>query len=209
MFNCPHRPFLHICSNKGLYLTRIRWNKHRVELNQYSLLLVTYKLAWYPEGQYFILLANSVNWSQLTTLHGLRVVPCCTVLHLYCVLSVLWYMCCTVSHLYCVLSVLWYMCCTVSHLYCVLSVLWYMCFTVLHVCGTALLYCMTRVYLDRVSVPSPIAVDILMVQNGERQSSHVPVFCVNLERHICTHITTNIKCYLHSLRYVYVPFTNI
>ena len=64
-------------------------------------------------------------------------------------------------------------------------------------------------WLDRVSVPSPIAIDILMVRNGEGQSSHVPVFCVNFERHISTHITTSIKCYLVSLRYVYVPFTYI
>ena len=35
--------------------------------------------------------------------------------------------------------------------------------------------------LDQVSVPSPIAIDILMVHNGEGQSSHVLVFCVNLE----------------------------
>ena len=28
----------------------------------------------------------------------------------------------------------------------------------------------------------------LMVHNGEGQSSHVLVFCVNLEQHICTHI---------------------
>ena len=34
--------------------------------------------------------------------------------------------------------------------------------------------------LDRVSVPSPIAIDMLMVRYGEGQSSHVPVFCVNL-----------------------------
>ena len=45
--------------------------------------------------------------------------------------------------------------------------------------------------------------------NGEGQSSHVPVFCLSFEWHICSHITTIIKCYLHSLRYVYVPFTNI
>ena len=45
--------------------------------------------------------------------------------------------------------------------------------------------------------------------NGKGQSSHVLVFCVNFERHIYTHIATNIKCYLHSLRYVSVPFTNI
>ena len=63
--------------------------------------------------------------------------------------------------------------------------------------------------IDRVSFPSPIAIDMLMVRNGKGQSSHVPVFCVNFERHICTHITTSIKCYLYSLRYVYVPFTNI
>ena len=36
-----------------------------------------------------------------------------------------------------------------------------------------------------------------------------PVFCVNFERHICTHITTSIKCYLVSLRYVCLPFTYI
>ena len=36
------------------------------------------------------------------------------------------------------------------------------------------------------------------------QSSHVLVFCVNFERHISTHITTSIKCYLVSLRSVYV-----
>ena len=29
------------------------------------------------------------------------------------------------------------------------------------------------------------------------------------KKNVCTHITTSIKCYLHSLRYVYVPFTNI
>ena len=33
------------------------------------------------------------------------------------------------------------------------------------------------------------------------------LFSVDLERHICTHITTGIKCYLHSLRHVYVPAT--
>ena len=41
------------------------------------------------------------------------------------------------------------------------------------------------------------------------QSSHVLVFCVNFERHTCTHFTTSIKCYLNSLTSVYVPFTNI
>ena len=63
--------------------------------------------------------------------------------------------------------------------------------------------------LDRVSVPSPIAIDILMVRNGEGQSSHVIVFSVNFERHISTHITTSIECYLNSLTDVYVPFINI
>ena len=33
--------------------------------------------------------------------------------------------------------------------------------------------------------------------NGEGQSSHVLVFCVNFERHISRHITTSIKCYLN------------
>ena len=69
--------------------------------------------------------------------------------------------------------------------------------------------CYVPIYVDRVSVPSPIAIDILMVHIGEGQSSHVLVFCVNFEQHICTHITTSIKCYLNSLTYVYVPFTNI
>ena len=58
--------------------------------------------------------------------------------------------------------------------------------------------------IDQVSVPSPIAVEKLMdTSNGEGQSSHVLVFCVNFERHICTYITTSIKCYLVSLRYVW------
>ena len=35
--------------------------------------------------------------------------------------------------------------------------------------------------VDRVSVLSHIAVDISDRHNGEGQSSHVPVFCVNLE----------------------------
>ena len=63
--------------------------------------------------------------------------------------------------------------------------------------------------LDRASVPSPVTIDILMVHNGEGQSSHVLVFCVNFERHISIHITISIKCYLNSLTYVYVPFTDI
>ena len=38
--------------------------------------------------------------------------------------------------------------------------------------------------LDRVSVLPPIAIDILMVQNGERQSSYLLFVCVNMERQI-------------------------
>ena len=66
-----------------------------------------------------------------------------------------------------------------------------------------------HLFVDRVSVPSPIAIDILMVRNGEGQRSHATVFCVNFERHICRHITSSIKCYLVSLKYVYVPFTYV
>ena len=62
--------------------------------------------------------------------------------------------------------------------------------------------------LDRVFVPSPNVIDVLMGTMA-RDRAHVLVFCVNFERHISTHIATNIKCYLHSLRYVCVPFTNI
>ena len=35
--------------------------------------------------------------------------------------------------------------------------------------------------VDRVSVLSPVAIDILMVRIGEGQSSHVLVFCVNFK----------------------------
>ena len=59
------------------------------------------------------------------------------------------------------------------------------------------------------SEATAIDILVLMVRIGEGQSSHVLVFCVNSERHICTHITTSIKCYLNSLTYVYVPSTNI
>ena len=48
-----------------------------------------------------------------------------------------------------------------------------------------------------------------MVRNGEGQTSHVCVFSVNFERHISTHITISIECYLNSLTDVYVPFINI
>ena len=63
--------------------------------------------------------------------------------------------------------------------------------------------------LDRVSIPSPIAIDILTVRNGKGQSSHVLVFCVNLEQHISAHSTLTIKCYLYCLSCVYVPLTPI
>ena len=63
--------------------------------------------------------------------------------------------------------------------------------------------------LDRVSVPSPIAIDILMACNGEGQSSHVFVFCVNFERRISTHIIRIVERYIQSLRYIHVLFTNI
>ena len=56
--------------------------------------------------------------------------------------------------------------------------------------------------VDRVSVPWPIASDIPMVRSGEGQSSHVPIFCVNLEQHVSTHIIRIVKCYIHSLRYI-------
>ena len=63
--------------------------------------------------------------------------------------------------------------------------------------------------LDRVFVPSPIAIGILMDVMVRDRAHMYLFFCVNFERHICTHITTSIKCYLVSLRYVYVPFTHI
>ena len=50
-------------------------------------------------------------------------------------------------------------------------------------------------------------IDILMICNGERQSGHVLVFCVNLEWQIPTAIITGIKCYLHCLRQMYVFLT--
>ena len=48
-----------------------------------------------------------------------------------------------------------------------------------------------------------------MARDRGHKPSHVLVFCVNFECHIYKHITTSIKCYLVSLRYVYMPFTNI
>ena len=33
--------------------------------------------------------------------------------------------------------------------------------------------------------------------------------CTHNITSICTHNITSIKCYLHSLRYIHVPFTNI
>ena len=63
--------------------------------------------------------------------------------------------------------------------------------------------------LDRVSVLSPIAIDILMDTMARDRAHMYLLFCVNLEWHISTHIITRIKCYLHSLRCIYMPFTNI
>ena len=51
--------------------------------------------------------------------------------------------------------------------------------------------------LDRVSVPSPITIDILMVHNGERQSSHVLVFCVNLTPWEVISFTLKRNYYVH------------
>ena len=44
------------------------------------------------------------------------------------------------------------------------------------------------------------------LKSGKKSINWVLIFCVNFEWHVCTYITTSIKCYLHSLRYVYVPF---
>ena len=46
---------------------------------------------------------------------------------------------------------------------------------------------------DRVSVPLPSAVDILLAHNGKGQSSLVLVFCVNPEWHISA-LLSNYTC---------------
>ena len=51
--------------------------------------------------------------------------------------------------------------------------------------------------LDRVSVLSRIAVDIFDGHNGEGQSSHVPVFCVNLELWGIIIFTFKTPCYVY------------
>ena len=60
--------------------------------------------------------------------------------------------------------------------------------------------------VDRVSVPLPIAIDILMVRNGEGQSSHVLVLCVNLELSGIISFTLKSPSYVHiavsSLQYI-------
>ena len=61
-------------------------------------------------------------------------------------------------------------------------------------------------HIDRVSVPSPIAIDMLM-DTMARDRAHMYLF--SFEQHISTQITISIKCYLNSLTYIYVPFTNI
>ena len=57
--------------------------------------------------------------------------------------------------------------------------------------------------VDRASVPSPIAIEILMVHNGEGQSSHVLVFCVNLE------LLEIISFTLKSNYYVYIAVLSL
>ena len=58
---------------------------------------------------------------------------------------------------------------------------------------------MTISKLDRVSVPLPIAIDKLIVRNGEGQSSHVLDFCINYELwEIITLTLKNSLIYLHS-----------
>ena len=59
------------------------------------------------------------------------------------------------------------------------------------------IYSQVSLILDRVSVPSPIAIDILMVRNGEGQSSHVPVFCVNIELWGIIAFTFKSLCYVY------------
>ena len=51
--------------------------------------------------------------------------------------------------------------------------------------------------VDRVSVPSHIAVDISDRHNGKGQSSHVPVFCVNLELWRIIAFTLKSYCYVY------------
>ena len=51
--------------------------------------------------------------------------------------------------------------------------------------------------LDRASVPSPITIDILMVHNGEGQSSHVLVFSVNLKLREIISFTFKSNYYVH------------
>ena len=58
--------------------------------------------------------------------------------------------------------------------------------------------------LDRVSVLSRIAVDIFDGHNGEGQSSHVPVFCVNLELWGIIVFTFKTPCYVY---YSCIQFT--
>ena len=62
---------------------------------------------------------------------------------------------------------------------------------------------MSQVWIDRVSVPSPIAIDILMVRNCEGQSSHVLVFSVNFE------MSEIISFILKSPSYVYIAVSGL
>ena len=58
-------------------------------------------------------------------------------------------------------------------------------------------------YIDRVSVPSPIAIEKLMVRNGEGQSSHVCLFSVNFE------MSEIISFILKSPSYVYIAVSGL
>ena len=63
--------------------------------------------------------------------------------------------------------------------------------------------------LDQVSFPSCIAIDISDRTHWRWTELICSCFCINLEQHICAHITASIRCYLHSLRYIFFPLTNI
>ena len=58
--------------------------------------------------------------------------------------------------------------------------------------------------IDRVSVLSPIAVEKLIVRNGEGQSSHVLVFCLNFFE-----MSEIISFTLESASYVYIAVSGV
>ena len=61
-------------------------------------------------------------------------------------------------------------------------------------------------HVYRASVPSPIPIEILMVHNGEGQSSLVLVFCVNLEllEIILFSLKSNYYVYIAALSFQYI-----